>query len=253
MLLSYHGLPDARSHRGPHPADAELFAPSALPRLRGAVADLSWLLTRGYATPGALQLVGNRYALGGRQRQAVTRSACPDAALARRRASEVPAAAAAAGTILLDGYNVLTTIETTLGGGVVLLGRDGACRDIAGVHGTWRRVEETVPALRLVGGFLASRMRVARCVWYLDAPVSNSGRLRGIIESTAAEAGWDWSVEVVPDVDARLAAATDGTVATADAEILDRCARWYALTRELVRAEIPGARLVDLNATAAGG
>lgn len=246
-------MPDTRSHRGPHPADAELFAPAVLPRLRGAVSDLSWLLTRGYATPGALQLVGNRYALEARQRQAVTRSACPDAALARRRSAEVGPEEVAGRTLLIDGYNVLTTIETALGGGVVLLGRDGACRDIAGVHGTWRRVEETVPALRLVGGFLAARLRPARCVWYLDAPVSNSGRLRGIIESTASEAGWDWSVEVVPDVDARLAAPTDATIATADAEILDGCGRWYALTRELVRAEIPDAHLVHLNVAPTGG
>ena len=217
------------------------------------MADLSWLLTRGYATPGPLQLVGNRYALEARQRQAVTRSACPDAALARRRSAEVPAEAAAGGTLLVDGYNVLTTIETALGGGVVLLGRDGACRDIAGVHGTWRRVEETVPALRLVGQFLAARVRPARCVWYLDAPVSNSGRLRGIIESAATEMGWDWTVEVIPEVDARLAAATDATVATADAEILERCGRWYALTRELIRGEIPAAHLVDLNVAPAGG
>ena len=246
-------MPDTRSHRGPHPADAELFAPAALARLRGAVADLSWLLTRGYATPGALQLVGNRYALEARQRQAVTRSACSDAAVVRRRSAEASADAAAGGTLLLDGYNVLTTIETALGGGVVLLGRDGACRDIAGVHGTWRRVEQTMPALRLVGEFLAARVRPARCVWYIDAPVSNSGRLRGIIEGAAAEAGWDWSVEVVPDVDSRLAAAADATLATADAEILDRCGRWYALTRELAREQIPGAHLVDLNAGTAGG
>jgi hypothetical protein len=253
VRLSYHRLPDTRSHRGPHPADAELFAPAALPRLRGAVSDLSWLLSRGYATPGALQLVGNRYALEARQRQAVTRSACPDAALARRRSAEVAAEAVAGGTLLIDGYNVLTTIETALGGGVVLLGRDGACRDIAGVHGTWRRVEETVPALRLVGRFLAARVSPARCVWYLDSPVSNSGRLRGIIECAAADAGWDWSVEVIPDVDGRLIAADNATVATADAEIIDGCGRWYALTRQLVRAEIPAARLVDLNVSPVGG
>src|SRR5688500_10446127 len=53
-------MPDHRSHRGPHPEDAGLFAPAVHPTLRSAVADLSWLLTRGYADPSALKLVGDR-------------------------------------------------------------------------------------------------------------------------------------------------------------------------------------------------
>jgi hypothetical protein len=244
-------LPDARSHRGPHPQDAALFAPDAWPRLRGAVADLSWLLTRGYALPGALQLVGNRYDLESRQRQAVTRSACADDALARRRSSEASPDALAGGALLIDGYNVLTTIEAALGGAVVLLGRDGAARDIAGVHGTWRRVEETLPALHLVGGYLHDHVRPAHYAWYMDAPVSNSGRLKAAIESAAREAAWDWSVHVVPNPDADLVAASAGaatgaTVATADSVILDRCPRWLSLAREIIRSMIAAARVIDL-------
>ena len=238
-------MPDTRSHRGPHPQDAELFAPAVLPRLRGAVGDLSWLLTRGYALPGALQVVGNRYELQARQRQAVTRSACSDEALGRRRAAEAPAAALAGATLFVDGYNVLTTVEAALGGAVVLLGRDGACRDIAGVHGTYRHVEETLPALRRVGRFLAAT-RVGRCEWLLDAPVSNSGRLKATIESAAREAGWPWAVRVVGDPDEELAAAEDAVVATADAGILQRCRRWVALTREVIGGGVPGARVIDL-------
>ena len=238
-------MPDTRSHRGPHPEDAKLFAPDVWPRLRAAVADLSWLLTRGYALPGALQVVGNRYELEARQRQAVTRSACSDDALARRRGAEVPAAALAGAALLLDGYNVLTTVEAALGGAVVLLGRDGACRDIAGIHGTYRRVEETLPALRRVGAYLHAA-GAARCAWYLDAPVSNSGRLRGVIEDVAREAGWPWAVHVVPNPDAVLSGATGAVVASADSVILDRCGAWVSLAREVVRRIDGNPRMVDL-------
>ncbi len=239
-------VPDTRSHRGPHPQDADLFGPPQVPRLREATADLSWLLTRGYALTGALQVVGNRYALEQRQRKAVTRCACTDDARARRRSRETPPKAVAGATVLVDGYNVLTTVEAALGGAVILHARDGAYRDIAGVHGTYRHVEETLPALRLVGAVAAGVLRVARCVWYLDAPVSNSGRLRGTIEAMGRENGWDWSVQVVPDPDKVLAVAADAVVATADAEILDRCGRWVGLAREVIRAAVPGARVVDL-------
>jgi hypothetical protein len=56
-------LPDQRHHRGPHPEDRELFSSDAVPSLHSAASDLSWLLTRGYASPGALKLVGDRYTL----------------------------------------------------------------------------------------------------------------------------------------------------------------------------------------------
>ncbi|HEO70156.1 MAG TPA: DUF434 domain-containing protein, partial [Candidatus Hydrogenedentes bacterium] len=42
-------MPDTRRHRGKHPQDETLFNDAWLPVLRDAVADLSYLLTRGYA------------------------------------------------------------------------------------------------------------------------------------------------------------------------------------------------------------
>ena len=39
-------MPDKRTHRGPHPADAKLFDATSIANLRSAVADLSLLLTK---------------------------------------------------------------------------------------------------------------------------------------------------------------------------------------------------------------
>jgi hypothetical protein len=57
-------MPDRRTHRGPHPEDERLFAADGLPILRQAVADLCWLLSRGYAPESSLKLVGDCYDLG---------------------------------------------------------------------------------------------------------------------------------------------------------------------------------------------
>jgi hypothetical protein len=65
-------------HRGAHPKDRQLFADAARPALRGAVADHSWLLSRGYAPTASLKLVGDHFAFKERQRLAVARAACPD-------------------------------------------------------------------------------------------------------------------------------------------------------------------------------
>jgi hypothetical protein len=76
---------------------------------------------------------------------------------------------------------------------------------------------------------------VGDVVWFLDAPVSNSGRLKGTILEIAAERGWPWRVEIVPDPDKILRGARDEVVATADSVILDACGGWVALAREVAR------------------
>ena len=140
----------------------------------------------------------------------------------------------------LDGFNLVLTLESALGGGVVLGGRDGCFRDLASVHGTYRRVEETRPALDLAARWLAE-WGVGPCVWLLDAPVSNSGRLAAMIRA----ADPSWRAEVVPDPDPLLALPGE-PVATADAAVLDRCGAWFNLARALVEAAVPGAFVVDL-------
>lgn len=236
-------MPDLRHHRGPHPEDATLFAYDQIDTLRNAVADLSWLLTRNYAANGAIKLVGDRYALTARQRNAVQRCACSNQSLLYRAAHHVEAGRIAS-RLLIDGYNVLTTIEAALANGFVFIARDGCARDIASIHGSYRKVDETLPALEIAGNALAD-MRIAHVTWYLDAPVSNSGRLKQTIMELASRRGWAWNVQILPDPDAALAQSPE-VIATADSVILDRCARWYNLARQIVQAKLPNSRLVDL-------
>jgi len=232
-------------HRGPHPEDATLFAPSAWPTLRKAVADLSWLLSGGYTETSSLKLVGDRYDLTQRQRMAVMRCACSDFAMIRRRQCEVSKEGMVGQRLLLDGYNVLTTIEAGLAGGIIIVGRDGCYRDLASMHGTFRKVSETVPAVELIGQALV-KLKVSHCIWYLDRPVSNSGRLKESLLQTASENQWDWQVELVNNPDAVLAT-SDAAIATADSVVLDQCAWWFNLARCVTMSSLPRAWIVDLS------
>jgi len=249
-------MPDRRTHRGPHPEDARLFDAEAQPLLRAAAADFCWLLDRGYAHDSALKLVGDRHGLVARQRTAVSRCCCTEAQSARRRAHEVGHQRLRGAALWLDGYNVLTTIEAALAGGVILAARDGAYRDMASMHGSYRKVAETLPALELLGHTLAA-YRLRECRWLLDRPVSNSGRLKGIIEELAAARGWAWRVELAPNPDAVLSdPATwettevidkqDVVAATADSAILDRCPGWFNLARETIRSHVPLANVLEM-------
>jgi hypothetical protein len=237
--------PDSRSHRGADPHDEQAFGPDSLPALRGAVSDLSWLLGRSYAVVSALKLVGDRWNLTARQRQAVWRSACSDEARSRRVACEVAASQTSGRALLIDGFNVLTTIEAALGRAVVLHCRDSTYRDIAGVHGNYRKVAETVPAITKLAAVLHD-LGPRPIHWLFDRPVSNSGRIRGLVLEMAALHGCEWTVELVNDPDARLKGLTD-LVATADSAILDCGPAWLNLARVVIDTACPAARIVDLS------
>ena len=146
--------------------------------------------------------------------------------------------------IWIDGYNVLTSIEAALAGGVLLRARDSCLRDMASMHGSWRKVEETVSAIRLIGNLLAE-YGVSASVSLLDRPVSNSGRLQALLREEAAGHGWDWDVRLVADPDPLLAE-SDETIASADGEVLNRCRRWISLARIVVERFVPSAWVVDL-------
>jgi hypothetical protein len=238
-------MPDKRTHRGPHPADAKLFAASAISDLRSALADFSLLLTKGYAEKSSLKLVGDRFSLIERQRIAIMRSACSDQQLTSRKEREVKVAELGGKSIIIDGYNVLITIEAAMSGGVIFKGHDGCFRDLASIHGTYRKVTETIPAVELIGKFL-KEYNVRDCLWLLDSPVSNSGRLKTLIGELARKNKWEWDIELLPSPDAKLTR-TDLIVASSDSVVLDDCKRWVNLARAVIEAKLPIARLVDLS------
>jgi len=233
-----------RRHRGADPEDERSFGGARLGDLRQAVHDVCWLLDRGYGISSATELAGDRYHLTRRQRIAVARCACSNSARQRRQRHCVAAAQLRGQALWLDGFNVLTAVETAMGGGVILIGRDGCCRDVAGVYSHYHKVEETVPALQAIGR-MASQWGVAECRWWLDSPVFNSGRLKGIILQVGTEAGWPWNVELVTNPD-RVLSAAEQIVSTSDHAILDRCQRWFNVARLVIANEVPQAHIVDL-------
>jgi hypothetical protein len=229
-------MPDRRKHRGPAPLDPRLFAAEKLPALRRAVAEFAWLLSHGYAESATLKLVGDRHNLESRQRDAVRRSTCADSAVADRRARELSLKDCVGRRLAIDGFNLIISIESALSGAVLLRGREGSVRDLGSVHGSYRKVEETLAALDCIANTLAPA-EFAKVTWYLDRPVSNSGRLAGILRER-------WDVELVNDPD-RVLVDTDDVVVSSDAFVLDGCGPWLNLAA-IVIAELPNAWMLEL-------
>ncbi len=237
-------MPDSRQHRGAHPSDAQLFAPSKLPALRTAAFELSWLLSRGYSATSALKLVGDRHHLQKRRRLALSRAACSDQALHIRAAKCLQLENIQGEELHIDGFNLLINIEAALGGGLILRCRDGCFRDIAGVHGSYRSVEETRQAILFIGKTLET-FGPHSVDWLLDKPVSNSGRLAGFIREIATEHSWPWSVELVFNPDTAISESPKIAVSS-DSSVLDRVGRWANLSAYVIEAFLPQAWIIDL-------
>ena len=238
-------MPDSRTHRGQHPQDAKLFGPKVLESLRSAVGDMSLLLSKGYSQLSTLKLVGDRFSLTQRQRLAVMRSSWSDEQVAARQNKRVEVAQISGQPLVIDGYNLLITVEAAMSGGFVFIGRDGCFRDLAGIHGTYRKVTETIPAIELIGRFL-ERAGIRSVLWLLDSPVSNSGRLKTLMNELARENEWPWMVELVVNPDAVLAK-SEQIIATSDSVVLDKCVRWINLARCIIESALPKTKLVDVS------
>lgn len=236
-------MPDTRNWRGPHPKDQECFAPRWVPVLQAAVADLSWMLSRGYSSRASLKLVGDRYSLRDRQRKALQRCAASDGACLERRAKRLSPSDLDDRTVVVDGYNVLLTLEAALSGGLLLLARDGVMRDLAAMSAHYRRLRATQPAIELLADFFASA-RCSQIIWYLDRPVSNSGRLKRLTQEIVADRKPPWRIDLTDRTDALLIHSPH-VVASADSAVIDGCTEWINLARLVVEASIPDAWILD--------
>jgi hypothetical protein len=107
---------------------------------------------------------------------------------------------------------------------------------MASMHGSYRRVAETRPALELIGDQL-QRWGVGRSVWWLDRPVSNSGRLCQLIGAVSAAHQWPWEARLAGDVDRQLIAAAS-IIASADSVVLDRAGKWFNLAATLISVQL---------------
>ena len=237
-------MPDTRRRRGPHPKDLVSFAEEALGSVRQGVADLSWLEGRGYPSKAALKLVGDRYALRDRQRKALQRCAAGDDKCRRRAERAVPIAKLAEERVVVDGYNVILTLEAALSGGLLLLARDGVLRDLASLSSHYRKLDVTRPAVELLVEALdGSGVAEVECL--LDRPISNSARLMKLIDTVAGGARASWQVRLTARTDEELKL-SPRIVASADSAILDACDCWVNLARHVVETRIPEAWIVDL-------
>jgi len=229
--------------RGYDLEDEIIFSDENIAKLKIIQEEIQWLLDRGYKMKQVIEFTGNHYLLLSRARTSLQRTTSSTTDYEKRRSKMLPLECAKDGCLNIDGFNLIITLEVAMSGSPILLGKDGVYRDLAGLRGTYRLIDKTDAALNLIGKAL-NELNVPMVKFYLDSPVSNSGRLRSKILEYSDQWGIPIEIELVPNVDTILADME--RVVTGDSIILDVCKSWFNLSRKIIEDYIKDAWVIDL-------
>ncbi len=218
--------------RGFVSTDCESFDTENLNRLRYAGEEIYFLLNRSYSIKSAVTFVGNHYQLSERQRTALSRIISPEINILIRKYKELSDDDMSEKTIHIDGFNIIITLETALSESTIFKCMDGTIRDLAGLGGSYRFIDKTNIALQALSDAFEN-LKIKKAVFYLDSPVSNSGRLKQKIIETLS--GKSFEVEAFTETNVDSILEKKGYVISSDAIILDKCQSWYNLTDYILR------------------
>ena len=120
---------------------------------------------------------------------------------------------------------------------------DGSIRDLAGLRGTYRLIDKTYIALDILGEIL-KKLKIKGVNFYIDAPVSNSGKLKTAIYETSEKWDVDVNVEIIPNPDVILE--KSNYVVSSDSIILDKCDGWINLVGYMIEKYVKEVWIIDL-------
>ncbi len=219
--------------RGYVPEDEIQFSGRQLELLQKAADEVQFLLDQGYNIKPVTTFVGNHYMFSERQRLALARSVSAKEYVQTRISKELlqNGKGMIPKLVHIDGFNTIITLEVVLSGSPILYCRDGVIRDLAGLRGTYRIIDKSQEAVELLLGQLES-LNISDAVFYLDAPVSNSGRLSELIRQCAKGYSISVQTQIIPDVD-RVLEQMEGVI-SGDAIIINRCKSWLNVVSTIV-------------------
>ena len=229
--------------RGKEDKDERFFSSEEIKRLKYAQEEVVWLLNRNYPISNIIDFVGGRHQFSSRQRMALRRASCSNMDLKIRRGKEINVYDLEGKTINIDTFNFIISLEVALSKGLLINCMDGSIRDLAGLRGTYRLIDKTYIALDILGDVF-KKLKIKGVNFYIDAPVSNSGKLKTAIYEISEKWNIDVNVEIVSNPDVILE--KSNYVVSSDSIILDRCDGWINLVKYIIDNEINDYWIIDL-------
>ena len=203
-------------------------------RLQAAAADFLYLLNRGYARSPSLQLVGNRYNLDRLHRDVLHRGVFAQEEAKQRRQRLVGPENLVDRKLLVDGHNVLITIESGLAGRLLIAANDGLIRDVAGISHRYRISSLTHEAINNIFRLL-QRHPSGETLFFLDAPIRQSGELAAKIRSELKSWNLPGDAQALR-VPEKCLVGTEGVIASSDSVVLDEAQQAFDLAAAVIKS-----------------
>lgn len=185
-----------------------------------AALDYLYLLNRNYPQKALIKLIGDRYQLSGTERSMLYRGICSTLQTTSRSKRLIEPKALKSQWISIDAYNVLISIGSYLNGNMVFISSDHLLRDASEIHGKAFRTGLLQRALNLTFSYL-THCEPSGLNFFIDSPVSHSGKLCVQINQLIAESNLQGSAQTHPSPDYLLKNLHNGIIATSDSTIID--------------------------------
>ena len=152
--------------------------------------DIRYLFNRGYPKTSAIQFVSNHYQLNNEERHILTRVLESSKTSDLRKQKKVNCNQISNKNLIIDGYNVIITVESLLKNCNLWEGDDGFVRDTRGIFRKFRITDTTHKAIDEVLTFLL-KLQVKSVIILFDKQISKSGELAKFVNDRFK----DYSIE----------------------------------------------------------
>jgi hypothetical protein len=211
--------------------------------LEVAAEDFLYLLDRGYPRRASLQLIGNRYNLNALHREVLHRGIFAGGEAAERRDRLVEVERLVDFKLLVDGHNVLITVESGLEGRLLIAANDGVIRDVAGVSHRYRISTLTHEAIDTIFKIL-QKHPPQETLFFLDAPIRQSGELAVALRSAMKTYNLSGDAQALKVPETKLVG-EKGVVASSDSAVLDEMQRGFDLAATAIKSLPQDINIVD--------
>lgn len=194
-------------------------------KMQCAINDLRYLLNRGYKKSISVNFIGNHYLLNKTERNLLYRIVYSQETVQSRKSKLISLSKIKDNIILIDGFNVLITLESIfVEDNSIIFCDDGVIRDVNAVFGKYKFKDITDNAINSIIRFL-KLYQPKTLKFFYDTPVSYSGKLAKLTEQIMMNHEISGTAETVNNVDYKLIELSkqiQGIVATSDGIIMDK-------------------------------
>jgi len=184
-----------------------------------AAADMKYLLNRGYNRNTSLNLVVNRYHLDPNERNILRRYVFSEHEIRAHKSKLITPDKIKGNTLVVDGFNVLITVESINENKNLVLGMDSILRDSSGVFSNYRFDSKTKKALKQITDFL-KKHNPGKVLFIFDSQISKSGQLAAYVRKKLDEAGVSGDAKTSKNADQQIININEIT-ASSDSHIIE--------------------------------